>query len=68
MLFRGPHLLLCGPYYTVTIVLYDNYSQLFYRYLVSVVDLARIRGFLKINAIVLRNNNASEDMPPEYLK
>ena len=23
MLFRGPHLLLCGPYYIVTIVLYD---------------------------------------------
>ena len=24
ILFRGPHLLLCGPYYTVTIVLYDK--------------------------------------------
>ena len=23
MLFHGPRLLLCGPYYTVTIVLYD---------------------------------------------
>ena len=23
MLFRGPRLLLCGPYYTATIVLYD---------------------------------------------
>ena len=24
VLFRGPRLLLCGPYYTVTIVLYDT--------------------------------------------
>ena len=24
MLFRGPCLLLCGPYYTVTIVLYNQ--------------------------------------------
>ena len=24
ILFRGPRLLLCGPYYTVTIVLYDS--------------------------------------------
>ena len=23
VLFRGPHLLLCGPYYTVTVILYD---------------------------------------------
>ena len=24
ILFRGPHLPLCGPYYTATIVLYDT--------------------------------------------
>ena len=28
ILFRGPRLLLCGPYYTVTIILYDYYSIL----------------------------------------
>ena len=29
MLFCGPRLLLCGPYYTVTIILYDrrNYAR-----------------------------------------
>ena len=28
MLVRGPRLLLCGPYYTVTIVLYDITAKL----------------------------------------
>ena len=27
ILFRGPRLLLCGPYYTVTIVLYDYHDN-----------------------------------------
>ena len=32
ILIRGPRLLLCGPYYTVTIVLYDYHLQLLYNH------------------------------------
>ena len=51
ILFRGPCLLLCGPYYTVTFVLYDNIvynylSNLFTNVLVFHVSF-RIDGLMR---------------------